>query len=89
MDSKEKRYIIDIARMLRSKTTDALGGSELTAKKTTTLDEIKKRVDGADHDETRVQRALNHMIHDGAIERSGFQYVTTPHFTAWMRDIQD
>lgn len=86
IDAKEKYYIKEIARLLSSKSAESLGAPEGAGVKAIDLNEIKKRIEGAAYDEPRVMRALERMVHAGALEKSGFRWETTPKFTAWFRD---
>lgn len=89
VDMVEKRYMKEICRFLSAKTVETLGCSDASAKKSATLAELKKMVDGADHDEPRLSRALDHMTHAGWLEKDGFRWVTTPDFSHWKQELQE
>jgi hypothetical protein len=89
IDAKEKYYLKEIARLLSGKTSEVLGAPEGTGAKSVDLGEIKKRIDGAEHDEPRVMRALDRMVHAGALEKSGFRWSTTPRFNAFCKELYD
>ena len=87
MDSKERYYMREIARLVSGKHTESLGNPEGSGTRSVELGEIKKMVDGATYDEPRVMRALDRMVHSGALQKSGFRWMTTPRFAAWFRDL--
>jgi hypothetical protein len=88
-DARERMYMREIASLLAGKSVETLGGTEQGAIKSISLEEIKKRIDGADHDEPRLMRALDHMVHTGAIERRDFAWRTTPQFARWRRALEN
>lgn len=89
MDGKELHYIREICQLLAHKSVETLGGSETAGVRSIDLDEIKKRVEGAHYDEPRVSRALEDMVHEGALVRDGFHWKTTPKFRSWMRSLDN
>ena len=87
VDAKERYYIREISRLVSSKSVETLGAPEGSGIKAIDLMEIKKRVDGAAYDEPRVMRALDRMVHAGALEKRGFLYQTTPEFPHFLREL--
>ncbi|NUP90805.1 MAG: hypothetical protein HUU25_13470 [Candidatus Sumerlaeia bacterium] len=89
IDAKEKRYMQEIGRLVSTKTCETLGAPEGGGKRSVDLNEIKKYIDGAAYDEPRVMRALDRMVHGGALAKTGFRWETTPEFAHFLRQLQD
>ena len=85
LEPKERLYLLEIGRILFHRTSETLAGSAGMGRRTITMDEAKKNIDGARCDEPRVKRALDRMVNEGALLSEGMgKYITTPEFDRWF-----
>lgn len=86
-DMRQRYYMQEIARIMMHKSADILGKEEESAGKSIDLAEMKRLIDGASKDETRLMRAIDRMVGGLALERDGFGWKTTATSDIFFRKV--